>query len=117
MATKFYPNNTLNQAVSIQAAWAQIDEELTFGNLNVGALVMDINHIHQVEAQLASLENQMTDLRNQRAALYQAAWDKVKRARAGIKATFGDDSSQFEMAGGTRISERKSPTRKTLTLA
>lgn len=117
MATKFYPNNTLNQAVSIQAAWAQIDEGLAFGNLNISALVMDINHIHQVEAQLASLENQITDLRNQRAALYQAAWDKVKRVRSGIKATFGDDSSQFEMAGGTRISERKSPTRRTPTPA
>lgn len=117
MATKFYPNNILNQAVNVQAAWAQIDEELTFGNLNIGALVMDINHVHQVEAQLASLENQMTDLRNQRAALYQAAWDKVKRVRSGIKATFGDDSSQYEMAGGTRMSERKKVSRRTATPA
>jgi hypothetical protein len=117
MTTKFYPSNTIDQAIRIQAAWAQIDEELTFGNLNIGTLVMDINQVHQVEAQLAGLENQTTHLRNQRAALYQAAWDKVKRVRSGIKATFGDDSSQYEMVGGTRLSERKSPTRKTGTPA
>jgi hypothetical protein len=39
-------------------------------------------------------------------------WGKVKRARAGVKANFGDNSSQYEMVGGTRLSERKPRTRK-----
>jgi hypothetical protein len=43
-------------------------------------------------------------------------WDKVKRVRAGVKANYGDDSSQYEMVGGTRLSERKSPTRRTTSL-
>jgi hypothetical protein len=43
---------------------------------------------------------------------YFAAWDKVKRARAGVKAAYGDDSSQFEMIGGTRTSDRKTRSRK-----
>jgi len=29
-----------------------------------------------------------------------------------MKAIYGDDSSQYEMIGGTRLSERKSPARK-----
>jgi hypothetical protein len=56
-------------------------------------------------------------MRNQRDALYTELWDKVKRARSGVKANYGDDSSQHEMVGGTRLSERKSPTRKTKSAA
>ena len=53
----------------------------------------------------------MTDLRNQRDAANQDLWDKVKRLRAGVKASYGDDSSQYEMVGGTRMSERKTARR------
>ena len=59
-----------------------------------------------------SLEAQLTDLRNQRDALYEAIWEKVKRIRNGVKGSYGDDSSQYEMVGGTRLSERKTPARK-----
>jgi hypothetical protein len=41
-----------------------------------------------------------------------ALWDKVKRVRKGVKANYGDDSSQYEMVGGTRTSERQPRTRK-----
>ena len=34
-------------------------------------------------------------------------WDVVKRVCAGVKAIYGDDSSQYEMVGGTPMSERK----------
>ena len=52
------------------------------------------------------------DKRNQRDALYAQIWDKVKRVRNGVKGIYGDDSSQYEVIGGTRLSERKTPTRK-----
>ena len=39
-------------------------------------------------------------------------WDKTKRARNSIKGSFGDDSPQYKMVGGTRLSERKSTRRK-----
>jgi hypothetical protein len=35
----------------------------------------------------------------------------MKRVRAGVKANYGDDSQQYEMVGGTRMSERKTPRR------
>jgi len=44
-------------------------------------------------------------------------WDKVKRVRASVKGLYGDDSSEYEMVGGTRKSERKTPTRKPRTVA
>ena len=62
---------------------------------------------------MTNREDQLTNLRNQRDTINQSLWDKVKRARAGVKANYGDDSSQYEMVGGTRLSERKSARRRT----
>ena len=55
----------------------------------------------------------MTDMCNQRDAFNQTIWDTVKRVRGGVKAIYGDDSSQYEMVGGTRLSERKTAARRT----
>jgi len=106
--SKKLPTDILNQAITAQEAWARVDEGLTFGNLNIAALAMDIKGIRNVEHSLANLETHLTELRNQRDALQEAAWDKIKRVRAGIKANYGDDSTQYEMIGGTRVSDRKS---------
>ena len=108
MSKKLFPTDILSQAIEVQAAWSQIDEGLAFGQLNMSALVMDMNGLRNIEHSLATLETQLTEMRNQRDALSQSSWDKVKRVRAGVKATFGDDSSQYEMIGGTRLSDRKS---------
>ena len=114
MSKKLFPTDILSQAIEVQAAWSQIDEGLAFGQLNMSALVMDMNGLRNIEHSLATLETQLTEMRNQRDALSQSSWDKVKRVRAGVKATFGDDSSQYEMIGGTRLSDRKTA-RRTVT--
>ena len=54
----------------------------------------------------------MTNLRNQRDTAYAKVWNNTKRTRNYVKAVYGDDSSQYEMIGGTRKSERKRPMRK-----
>jgi len=107
MSSRKFPTDILTQAIEAQAAWGEIDEGMTFGTLNIGALVMDVNRIRTIEGSLATLEAQFTEMRDQRDDLCEAAWDKVKRVRAGVKATFGDDSTQYNMIGGTRISDRK----------
>lgn len=73
----------------------------------MAALVTDIAQMRSLDHTLSSLETQLTEVRNRREAVCQAAWDKVKRVRAGIKASFGDDSMQYEMIGGKRLSDRK----------
>jgi hypothetical protein len=112
MSKKLYPTDVLEQAQSVLAAWNQIDSEVTFGSLNNAALTTDVTQASQLLTEMNTLEAQITDLRNQRDALYQEMWDKVKRVRNGVKANYGDDSSQYEMVGGTRLSERKPSTRK-----
>jgi hypothetical protein len=114
MTKKQFPTDILTQAIEVQAAWSEIDEGLAYGPLNMGALVMDMNGLRNIEHSLATLETQLTEMRNQRDALSQATWDEIKRVRAGVKATFGDDSTQYEMISGTRVSDRK-PVRRTAT--
>ncbi len=36
----------------------------------------------------------------------------AKNIRTGVKALFGDDSAEYKMVGGTRLSERKKPSAK-----
>jgi hypothetical protein len=107
MGRKLYPSNVLKDAIRVQDAWNKIDEELAFGSLKVDGLAMDIEEILQTKLDLVSLEHQAMEVRNRRDALYLAAWEKVKRMRAGIKGLYGDDSIQYELVGGTRRSERK----------
>jgi hypothetical protein len=113
MSKKLYPTDVLEQAQSVLAAWNQMDDGLVYGTITNATLSADITQAGQLLSQMNALEAQITNLRNQRDALYQELWDKVKRVRNGVKANYGDDSSQYEMVGGTRLSERKSPTRKT----
>ncbi len=113
MPGKPYPPDVLRQAQEVLSAWNQITPPLTtIGTLTPALLTTDINAAAALEADMAKLEAQLTDKRNQRDTLHTAIWDKVKRVRNGVKAIYGDDSSQYEMVGGTRLSERKSPTRK-----
>ena len=46
-------------------------------------------------------------------AAEKAIRDLSERMLAGVASKYGKDSSEYEMAGGTRKSERKRPTRKT----
>jgi hypothetical protein len=111
MSAKTYPTNVLEQTRSVLSAWKQLDA-FSIGDLTSDALETDVNQTEPLLAQITALEAQLTNLRNQRDSLYLAMWEKVKRVRAGVKANFGDDSSQYEMVGGTRLSERKAPVRK-----
>ena|SRR5688572_9884879 len=115
MGKKLYPSNVLKEALRVQDAWTKIDEGLAFGGLNIVGLATDIEEIRRTQPELIGLEHQLMEVRNRRDALYLAAWDKVKRMRAGIKAMYGDDSTEYELVGGTRRSERKRARRTPVT--
>jgi hypothetical protein len=65
-----------------------------------------------MQEKIIQLKLELLSLRNERDAACIILWDKVKRVRAGFKGFFGDDSSEYEMAGGTRSSHRKPYRRK-----
>ena len=116
MSKRLFPTDIYAQSQKALNAWAQIDDQITFGALNIAALTMTLNKARGIDETLTDLENKLTNLRNQRDEVNEDLWDKLKRLRAGMKASYGDDSSQYEMVGGTRMSERKT-SRRTATPA
>ena len=111
MSHRSYPTDVEEQARTVVEAWKNIDPEFKVGDLTFTDVETNISMVAPLLVQIDSLETELVDLRNQRDALLKDLWDSVKRVRAAVKGTFGDDSSEYEMVGGTRLSERKRPTR------
>ena len=111
MASKPFPPDTLKQAQDALQGWKSFDPAFKVGELTLPTLETEVAQLVTIQNQLAALEKQATDLRNKRDTVSTSVWDKVKRARRGVQAIYGDDSSQYELMGGTRLSERKTPVR------
>ena len=112
MANTPYPTDVLSQTQDTLEGWKQIDSNLKVGELTQAALAAKLTTAQTFDPRISALEAQLTDLRNQRDAAYSELWDGVKRVRSVVKGMYGDDSSQYEVIGGTRKSERKKPVRK-----
>jgi len=105
------PNNLNPEVVSKAAA-----KIVRIWSVNPDFKIKDVT-FEQYQAQEARLdqllttikekEDELTPLRNERDDLSRALNENSTRARSGIKGYFGDDSSEYELAGGTRASERK----------
>jgi len=74
-----------------EAKTANLDGRLESHNQKIGELDDDAND-------LDSLETELND------------WNR--RILSGVEAQYGSDSSEYELVGGTRKSDRKKPTRK-----
>ena len=112
MSKRLYPTNVIKQAQDVLGGWNQITPVPAFGTLTTTILNTDVSAAAALEAQIMTLEKQLADKRNLRDSQFSALWDKVKRVRSAVKGTYGDDSSQYEMVGGTRLSDRKPSRRK-----
>ena len=111
MSSKF-PKDLLTQAQSVLAGWNQLNPVLPFGPLTTTTFSSDLTMVSALDVEIAGLEAQLADKYNQRETVALSLWDKVKRVRNSIKGIYGDDSSQYEMVGGIRMSERRFRTRK-----
>jgi hypothetical protein len=106
-----YPTDIIAQGRTVLESWQSIDAQLKFGTLTTEGMDGQLEQAAPIERQIDKLEGLLTDMRNQRDALYAGLWDSVTRVRVGMKAIYGRDSSQYEMVGGTRFSERKPTSR------
>lgn len=113
MRKKKYPSNVLEQAQDVIQAWNQIGTNQAFGTLSAAAFTAEVTTASTLIGDVSKLETQLNDKRNQRDAALAAMWDKVKRVRAIVKGSYGDDSNQYNLMGGTRLSDRKPRTHKT----
>jgi hypothetical protein len=112
MTTRPYPPDVLDQAYAGLEAWKEISAGMSIGDLNQTVMQGNLDQVAEALTEIDSLEAQLIDWRNRRDDLLKETWGHVKRLRAGMKAIYGDDSSQYEMVGGKRLSDRKPHRRK-----
>jgi len=110
--SKPYPADILDKLIEAIAAWKSVDPNLKV----LGASVTDLETLLQqgqdVQRQINAQLVQLTNLRNQRDAIHKSGWKHIKHLRLAVKGRYGDDSSEYEVVGGTRASERKPRTRR-----
>lgn len=115
MATNLNPETVKSEASTIEKVWTPNpdfklkDTTLDDFKAKKAALEAALDELEQRDLEL-------TPLRNNRDQLALELNSLCVRARAGIKGYFGDNSSEYEQAGGTRTVERKKPTRKSKTV-
>ena len=113
MGKKNYPTNVLKQSQELLGGLSQITPVPVVGGITTATFSADVTAAIATEAQIVALEAQLTDKRNLRDTQCSALWDKMKRVRNTVKGTYGDDSPQYELVGGTRLSDRKPYRRRT----
>jgi hypothetical protein len=110
-------NNTIG---SVIAEGAKIVDVWTANpTFTLGPVTLELfkAQMAELQAAAASVESKRTELTghiNTRDAKSASVSELVTRARSGIRAAFGPDSTEYEQAGGTRRSERKSAKRKVI---
>lgn len=112
MGKKLYPTDTLKQALNIVSLWDHLGTVPIMGSQGYENLRANLDNVEELKQKIGRLEKELLSLRNERDGACIEIWDQVKRARAGIKGIYGDDSSEYQLAGGTRLSHRKRPRRK-----
>ena len=86
--------------------------EVKLKDVTLEQLKDDVARFDALRVELEEKEEALTPLRNNRDALADELVEIVVRFRSGIKSYFGGDSSEYELVGGTRASERKRPNRR-----
>lgn len=112
MGKKLYPTDTLKQARNIVTVWDHLGAVPILGPQGYENLRSDIGTVDELKEKIRQCEKELLSLRNKRDKTPIQVWDQVKRARAGIKGVYGDDSIEYQLAGGTRLRDRKKPQRK-----
>ena len=112
MASRLTPTDIVGQARSVLEGWKRVDPDLKIGDFDHATLSGNLDRVAPILAEIDGAEAHLTDLRNQRDVLLKEIWDQIKRLRSAVKGIYGDDSSQYELVGGTRLSERKTTRRR-----
>jgi len=114
MATKVPADKALTDATGIEKVW-KANPDLKLGKgADIVALAdyqASIKAVNDLNTKIEDLRHQLNGLLDDRddAALTLSGYNT--RALSAIRGIFGPDSAEYDQAGGTRTSERKTPTR------
>ena len=111
MATKYSVDAVLAGIEKIDRVWTD-NPSFTLGEITHQSVQEKIAALRQTKEQLETVRMQVTALTN---ALNDGASELAainSRALSGLRATYGPNSTQYELGGGTPQRERKRPSRK-----
>ena len=113
MARQKRKSKAVEHALKRAAALAAIDPKLDLGNgLTLdsynAAITAHEDNVDTYNTTLAGLDTQLTDIKVNEKKLDQLSTRMLK----GVSSKFGEDSDEYEKAGGKRTSERKRPVRQ-----
>lgn len=111
MPAKTVVNTVLLDGQRIVDTWLA-NPTFTLGEVTVNSLGALCSSTAGISETIESKRLEHQGLINRRDDSVKALREVIVRARAGFKATYGPDSTQYEQAGGTRSSERKPMVRK-----
>jgi hypothetical protein len=104
-------NDVLSNAQKIVNVWSE-NSTFSMGEVTAATFKEKITAVTEADLAVEAERQKLTALINARDAEIASLNQLVTRARSGMRSVFGPDSTQYEQAGGTRASERKSPLRK-----
>lgn len=102
---------TLAEIRRAMEGWQQIDPSLTLGTLSIEQIQRQIEEFETINDSITAAEVNLTRLRNDRHGKRKELNESRKRILSAIRGLYGDDSNEYEMVGGTRLSERRRPSR------
>ncbi len=101
----------VQEAQAILNLLAKIGRPLA-GGVSAQTVSAGISALESTAADLEKAKEEVIRLVNRKDDAAKSLNDLIVKARVSVKAEFGDDSDEYELAGGTRKSERKRPVRK-----
>ncbi|WP_415907352.1 hypothetical protein [Oleiharenicola sp. Vm1] len=104
-------NDVLTDADRIVDTWTS-NPDFKLGTITLTMFTEARDALASADAEVEKTRTELAALLNKRDGSLAALNELVTRARAGFKAVYGPDSTQYEQAGGTRRSERASSSRK-----
>ena len=109
------PNTTSEEikkaSADIVGVWSA-NPDFKLKDITLAQFQADAKAFADLVDSIATKEQELKPLRNSRDDLGSRLEDACVRLRAGIKGYFGGNSSEYELVGGTRASERKKTVRK-----
>lgn len=101
----------LQEAGEIKKALEKISAELP-GGIAAAEMGAKITALESVISELDAVNAERTRLVNSKGDQAETLSDFIVQVRLAVKAVCGPDSSEYEMVGGTRASDRKKPKKK-----
>jgi len=97
---------SLERTAKALRVW-QANPEMKLKDLTTKEFQAQYDRMGELQPKIEELEEKLTPLRNERDALAKSMSKNTTRVRGGIRSYFGENSDEYELAGGTRASERR----------